>query len=157
MEVLNGGGSPKIRDAVPTLEELRDWSICYVDAGQGFVGLMRRGPDGQPLVTSDGACLLDPCYLMMGNYQIGPQGVHRARAILPVEMLVDQLAWPVKPCMVLHLRQLSEGDFEVMANPIRMGVEQAENVRRELRAQRSGISLVGAGAKLPPFPGPRRG
>lgn len=151
MEHKNGAPAIRNWDEVPTLEEIRDWSICYVDAGQGFVGVIQRHPDGSVVGSEDGAVLMDPCYLYMGNYQIGPQGAQRLRAVLPVEMLADQTAYPVRPCMVLHLRQLSPGDFADIGKSIHQGVEQCQSIRRQVRAARSGISLVPAGAKLPPI------
>lgn len=131
-----------------TRDELRDWTIALVDHAQGYVG-KRIGDIG-------GRVTLDPAYTLVGGYQLSGQGAARMRGLLPIEMLADITRITVSYSVVHHLDELSDADFADVAEQILKGVAIAEELRKAIRAQRSGVVLAPAGAKLPTIvPKPR--
>jgi hypothetical protein len=134
------------------LADLRAWVIAYAGAaGQGYVGKPVIG-FGR-LAGADGVLDLETPYVLSSGYVVTPQRqLVRPLMLFPLELLVTAPPLRVHYSALLRLAELDADDFNAVAEPLLVSIEQAEGMRASVRSQRSGVVLAPAGAKLPPMP-----
>lgn len=129
----------------------QNYVIAYIDLAQGYVGRAPHGDEG-------GRLLLEDAWLMLGQYGIQMDqegnlaGIQRPFAFLPIEMSDGINTIRVFPSSVIWFSDLRDDDLRTLGNAVLRGIAMAKEVRRKMRAQRSGITIAPPNLKLPPMP-----
>jgi hypothetical protein len=147
------------------LKDLKDWGMAYTAQDGGVVGHVAEVVQDDPRKVPEAICFA-AAWIFRGGHSIitgntpngqpQPMVLANTFTIAPIEFFSTALALSVRPTFYIPLASLNEIDFNDVGTKILANLRAAEQGRIQIRAQRSGLSLAGAGAKLPPAPRGRR-
>lgn len=127
MHGLNG--VVKLGDVVPkTIEDLKGWVIVS-DGVLRWLGMDH---------AREGSCIhLKPAYQMSECFVSNGQQIARPRAVVPIDYLASAREVIVSATSVISIDTLDEIDKQTILG----WIAGAEDVRKQMRAQRSGLVI----------------